>query len=576
MSASPSLPSTSSREAGQQRGDAPSLLVSNSGVYRERPPPPPPPPPLQQGRGGQQQQQLQQQQQQQHLPPPRPYSGAGAQGRGAQGVFQPSDQHHQHHHHHHHHSTSLYGHQPPFQQPSHPVEGPFSVSATRPPTDHSYSPTKSQRKTKGHVASACVPCKRAHLRCDAKQGFCNGHDQRQGKRGLTVVNGKEDACVDVQHKKRGRPRLRDDREARFDPLRPPPQYPDLSLRRPLNAFAQGGAPGPDERHASSYGPPLDAPSVTLPSRPFDRAAAAGPEPAVYGSSSSASMPPGYPEPVAYLTMGMEFAKASPTFIDAVGGLTVTGRKLSDVIAGSEVERTRAMQNRLVAEQKRREPNYLPPILGLGGPAFQGVGFTVDDVARFPLTIQEQLTFVGPDGYQRPYPLRVGLGKEGSFYFVVMLLLGVPARYPHPRLSTVSSYPGMPGPYEGAGPGPPAFDPVRHRLSEGAGPPTALRPSTLSAQNPSSRTASPGVMAPASPYSGGGGGTPSTRTRYSGPQPEPLPSFAAGRSTQGRIQLPPIRSQSERQPSSAWQRDERTGRVDIGGLLDKSEGSGKPR
>lgn len=25
---------------------------------------------------------------------------------------------------------------------------------------------KSQRKTKGHVASACVPCKRAHLRCD--------------------------------------------------------------------------------------------------------------------------------------------------------------------------------------------------------------------------------------------------------------------------------------------------------------------------------------------------------------------------------------------------------------------------
>jgi hypothetical protein len=27
-----------------------------------------------------------------------------------------------------------------------------------------YTSPKTQRKTKGHVASACVPCKRAHLR----------------------------------------------------------------------------------------------------------------------------------------------------------------------------------------------------------------------------------------------------------------------------------------------------------------------------------------------------------------------------------------------------------------------------
>ncbi|KAG8422890.1 hypothetical protein J3459_009920 [Metarhizium acridum] len=32
--------------------------------------------------------------------------------------------------------------------------------------NQSMSSPKSQRKTKGHVASACVPCKRAHLRCD--------------------------------------------------------------------------------------------------------------------------------------------------------------------------------------------------------------------------------------------------------------------------------------------------------------------------------------------------------------------------------------------------------------------------
>jgi hypothetical protein len=34
------------------------------------------------------------------------------------------------------------------------------------PEGSGYTSPKSQRKAKGHVASACVPCKRAHLRCD--------------------------------------------------------------------------------------------------------------------------------------------------------------------------------------------------------------------------------------------------------------------------------------------------------------------------------------------------------------------------------------------------------------------------
>lgn len=45
------------------------------------------------------------------------------------------------------------------------VGGVYSVSS-RPPTveNQQVNSPKSQRKTKGHVASACVPCKRAHLR----------------------------------------------------------------------------------------------------------------------------------------------------------------------------------------------------------------------------------------------------------------------------------------------------------------------------------------------------------------------------------------------------------------------------
>lgn len=57
------------------------------------------------------------------------------------------------------------------QFPLPPVTGstsnafPYSMPP-RPPTAEGapYTSPKSQRKTKGHVASACVPCKRAHLR----------------------------------------------------------------------------------------------------------------------------------------------------------------------------------------------------------------------------------------------------------------------------------------------------------------------------------------------------------------------------------------------------------------------------
>ena len=57
----------------------------------------------------------------------------------------------------------------PVQQPvqhMYPAPGPSPFSPPeRPPMQRPiFSPTRAQRKTKGHVASACVPCKKAHLR----------------------------------------------------------------------------------------------------------------------------------------------------------------------------------------------------------------------------------------------------------------------------------------------------------------------------------------------------------------------------------------------------------------------------
>jgi hypothetical protein len=46
-----------------------------------------------------------------------------------------------------------------------PAASPYSMpSRPSAPDNPAFTSPKSQRKTKGHVASACVPCKRAHLR----------------------------------------------------------------------------------------------------------------------------------------------------------------------------------------------------------------------------------------------------------------------------------------------------------------------------------------------------------------------------------------------------------------------------
>lgn len=65
------------------------------------------------------------------------------------------------------------------------------------PTSDGSSST-GRKSIKAHVPSACLNCKRAHLACDV------------GRPCRRCVNlGKSDTCVDVQHKKRGRPRLKD-------------------------------------------------------------------------------------------------------------------------------------------------------------------------------------------------------------------------------------------------------------------------------------------------------------------------------------------------------------------------------
>ncbi|KAL2396872.1 hypothetical protein ABEF93_004102 [Exophiala dermatitidis] len=116
---------------------------------------------------------------------------------------------------------------------------------------------RSARKAKAHVASACINCKKKHLRCD---------NSRPCRR--CVASGKEDSCVDVEHKKRGRPPLKpEDPSARrgFETTMSSIGGPlaDPMRRMPGSDVFQtaGGQRGfrPLQAYDPSRGPPLRGP-----------------------------------------------------------------------------------------------------------------------------------------------------------------------------------------------------------------------------------------------------------------------------------------------------------------------------
>lgn len=293
-----------------------------------------------------------------------------------------------------------------------------------------------------------------------------------------------------------------------------------------------------------------------------------------------SIPSRAPEPVAFLDMKMDFAKVSPAFADAVGVVNLLGRNLSDVVVPTERDRVMAIRGQLYQEQIRKEPNYLPPILARLDHIIQGLGFNMDELNRFQLDRHEYLTFAGLDGHARPYHLRLGLAKEGSIYFVVVLL-SLPARYPYPPPSPQSqdhphTYMAQPmtpqSVYAQHTPVSATFDPIR-RYSEGMGSrPTATAPGQVA------MNMSPGIGVPVPSYSA----SPS-RSEYPGPSAYQIPRSELPPTVhpmpQPALQLPPIRSRQDHGSTgggAGWHREERSGRVDIGGLIDKPDPPARPQ
>jgi hypothetical protein len=274
---------------------------------------------------------------------------------------------------------------------------------------------------------------------------------------------------------------------------------------------------------------------------------------------------------AYLTMDMQIAKATQGFGETIGVQSVVARKFHDIVSANDREKVFRLQRLFEDERREREPNYLPPIYLKfeEDRVIQSVGFGPDEMAQFRPDRQDMFTFQGPDGQQRTFQVRFGLAKKESTFFVVLLLnlpatrqtFNQPSSSPYSResYSRDSQY-GFQTPQQvfaqpGASPfmSNPSFGDPRGEVYRTPGPLGPSIPPTTSMPPFAQAQPRPDFSQGQNPYQ-------TNRSELLQAQPQPQ--------RQHDLQLPPIRDQrGEASTSELRRKDNQSGRVDIGGLLE---------
>jgi hypothetical protein len=396
----------------------------------------------------------------------------------------------------------------------------------------------------------------------------------------------------VQHKKRGRPRLRDDNQAKYEGARFGSAV-DV-MRRPLSS-AYGGGPSlgmvydDPLRRTQSYRVLKSQPAESIAPRFPERGLASDAN--IYPAPLSIMTTRVPEEPVAYLTIGLEFSRASSAFLGAIGRASVTGLKFVSVLVAEERARAARLQQQAQDERTRKDPAYLPPIFNeRSETVMQSLGFTPEEVSRYPLHWRDTFTFLGDDGQVRPIPIRAGLATRNSIYFVVLLLdRGHRPSYPTPSPSIrdmgASFEPGLQQ-YSQPTPLSATFDPRQSRLSDPGYDPRQTGPHggslhMLTARSPSLSSAY-GVSPnrPDYPITPRSYQVPRVETHQAGRAPPQVADYQL-LPPLPRIRSPPAGASSQQQPESprtqlqplppppyqAREREDRS-RIGIGGLLEQ--------
>ncbi|QIW99349.1 hypothetical protein AMS68_004867 [Peltaster fructicola] len=262
------------------------------------------------------------------------------------------------------------------------------------------------RRAKAHVASACINCKRAHLSCDI---------QRPCRR--CVDAGKEDTCHDVQHKKRGRPRLREDSEAGpssapqprgASVLQQTPTRP-IASTRPRRAYSYRSHQSHGSE-GSSYGLVTPHSATTQSYLPMTHP----------GPSNVESM---FEVPMALLDLDLVILRANRAFHQAVAALgDLMYTRLTDVVTPVDGTTLVDMRNRLRGEREQREPSFLPPIMQTGQDLLANVrDADIDRLAHGYADATHTWVASSDSTGQHPLTARVRLARATTYFVVVTLL-----------------------------------------------------------------------------------------------------------------------------------------------------------
>ncbi|KAF2833209.1 hypothetical protein CC86DRAFT_389537 [Ophiobolus disseminans] len=305
-------------------------------------------------------------------------------------------------------------------------------------------PTKPARRTKAHVASACVNCKKAHLSCDVQRP-CN----------RCVSSGKQDSCKDVQHKKRGRPRLRDDRDfSRSEDGRQQPSqilgavpasvaeayprsFPTVHSQRPSDATRFSG------RQGEEHSPSIHSQSALVSN---------GSQSEGFGSVAISPYPAGpnlvyQALPVAFLNLDLVIQKSNRAFQDLVSFLgDVRGKHLGDILEARQNESLQRLRNELRDERDEREPTYMAPITPIGQDPMRPVmeqleDRDVDQVSQGFTDRPMYLSFRMSNGQYQSLLVQVRLAKTSLY--LVTLVVRSPPRMSGPPLLTQQYAPPTP-------------------------------------------------------------------------------------------------------------------------------------
>lgn len=224
----------------------------------------------------------------------------------------------------------------------------------------------------------------------------------------------------MQHKKRGRPRLREDAEQAAQAFGED-TAPQLGPERSSRPIAQ-----PRHRRNESYRSLQSLTSEESPSWPSTTPSST--THAIMQSPKDyqpvlvpATQRPYHEVPTALLDLDFVVVRANAPFEQIISaGQPLRGRSLIEAarsVAGHSLQNIR---NSLRGEREAREPAYMPPILQTGQDPYPSIDASIDDYTQGFSDTMHTWTQTQLGSSAQTFPARLRLGKAGVYFVAVTL------------------------------------------------------------------------------------------------------------------------------------------------------------